>query len=97
VSDADVTKTAKQFIDSALAARGHLGYSAHVSKKSYGRAVSQAASVFETLEVTTRAQKPPPTAVGASVRASESTAVPRMRGYPPGPAKGSATTRVRPR
>jgi hypothetical protein len=44
---ADVQKAAKEFIDSALAARARLGYSAKVSKKSYGRAVDQATHVFE--------------------------------------------------
>jgi hypothetical protein len=48
--DADVSKTAKEFIDRALAARGRLGYSAKVSKKSYGRAVEQAADVFGALQ-----------------------------------------------
>jgi hypothetical protein len=50
--DADVSKTAKEFIDRALAARGRLGYSAKVSKKSYGRAVEQAADVFGALQGT---------------------------------------------
>ena len=50
--DADVSKTAKEFIDRALAARGRLGYSAKISKKSYGRAVDQAADVFEALRAT---------------------------------------------
>jgi hypothetical protein len=45
----DATKAAKAFIDAALAAREHLGYSARVSKKSYGLAVTRAASVFEDL------------------------------------------------
>jgi hypothetical protein len=47
--DPDASKTAKEFIDRALAARGRLGYSTKVSKKSYGRAVEQAADVFEAL------------------------------------------------
>jgi hypothetical protein len=46
-ADPEVRKTAKDFIDSALAARGRLGYSAKVSKKSYGRAIDQATAVFE--------------------------------------------------
>jgi len=53
MSDPDVKKTAKEFIDAALAARGRLGYSTKVSRKSYGRAISQAASAFETLRRTT--------------------------------------------
>jgi len=60
VTDADVTKKAKEFIDSVLAARGRLGYSTHVSKKSYGRAVSQAACVFETLQETNADRKAHP-------------------------------------
>jgi hypothetical protein len=45
----DVKKAAKEFIDSALAARARLGDSAKVSKRSYGRAVDQATDVFERL------------------------------------------------
>ena len=52
-ADPDVKKAAKKFIDSALAARARLGYSAKVSKKSYGRAVDQATDVFERLQGTT--------------------------------------------
>jgi hypothetical protein len=55
--DPDVNKTAKEFIDRALAARGRLGYSTKVSKKSYGRAVEQAADVFEALRGTSADQK----------------------------------------
>jgi hypothetical protein len=51
-ADPEARKRAKDFIDSALAARGRLGYSAKVSKKSYGRAVDQAADVFERLRGT---------------------------------------------
>jgi hypothetical protein len=51
-ADPEVRKMAKDFIDSALAARGRLGYSAKVSKKSYGRAVDQATDVFERLRGT---------------------------------------------
>jgi hypothetical protein len=40
-------------IDSALAARKQLGYSARISKKSYGRAVEQATDIFERLQGTT--------------------------------------------
>ena len=47
--DLEAKKAAKAFIDGALAARERLGYSAKVSKKSYGRAVEQATSVFERL------------------------------------------------
>jgi hypothetical protein len=60
VTEADVTKKAQEFIDSALAARGRLGYSTRVSKKSYGRAVSQAALVFQTLQGTNAERKAHP-------------------------------------
>jgi hypothetical protein len=60
MGDADVTR-AKAYIDGALAARGRLGYSARVSKKSYGRAVNRAASVFKTLQEVNRERKAPPT------------------------------------
>jgi hypothetical protein len=52
-TDPEVKKTAKEFVDRALAARERLGYSAKVSKKSYGRAVDQATGVFERLRETT--------------------------------------------
>jgi hypothetical protein len=52
-TDPDVREKAKEFIDSALAARERLGYSAKVSKKSYGRAVDRATGVFERLRSTT--------------------------------------------
>jgi hypothetical protein len=52
MTDPNITETAKEFVDRVLAARGQLGYSARVSKKSYGLAVKQAASVFETLRAT---------------------------------------------
>jgi hypothetical protein len=52
-TDPEVKKTAKDFIDSALAERERLGYSSKVSKKSYGRAVDQATDVFERLQATT--------------------------------------------
>jgi hypothetical protein len=52
-ADPEAKKAAKEFIDSALAARERLGYSAKVSKKSYGRAVEQATGVFERLRVST--------------------------------------------
>lgn len=52
-ADPDVQKAAKEFIDSALAARARLGYSAKVSKRSYRRAVDQATDVFERLQGTT--------------------------------------------
>ena len=55
--DPDANKAAKEFIDSALAARGRLGYSVKVSKKSYGRAVAQAKSVFERFQ-TTKSEPP---------------------------------------
>jgi hypothetical protein len=61
MTDTDATKTAKAFIDAALAAREHLGYSARVSKKSYGLAVTQAASVFEDLRAVNVAPKAYPT------------------------------------
>jgi hypothetical protein len=51
-ADPEVRKMAKDFIDSALAARGRLGYSAKISKKSYGRAVDRATDVFERLRGT---------------------------------------------
>lgn len=60
MNDADVTKKATEFIDSVFAARGRLGYSTRVSKKSYGRAVSQAACVFETLQGTKAERKAHP-------------------------------------
>jgi hypothetical protein len=53
-ADPEVKKAAKEFIDSALAARERLGYSAKISKKAYGRAVEQATHVFERLRGSTR-------------------------------------------
>jgi hypothetical protein len=61
MNDPDVTKIAKAFIDGALAARERLGYSARVSKKSYRRAVDQAAFVFEDLRAANGDQKALPT------------------------------------
>ena len=55
--DPDVSKKAKEFIDRALAARGRLGYSTKVSKKSYGLAVDQAAGVFGALQGTSADQQ----------------------------------------
>jgi hypothetical protein len=52
-ADPEVRKAAKEFVDGALAARERLGYSAKVSKKSYGRAVEQATGVFERLRAST--------------------------------------------
>jgi hypothetical protein len=52
-TDPEMKKTAKDFIDSALAERERLGYSSKISKKSYGRAVDQATHVFERLQATT--------------------------------------------
>jgi hypothetical protein len=52
-ADPEVKKAAKEFIDSALAARERLGYSAKVPKKAYGRAVEQATGVFERLRGST--------------------------------------------
>src|SRR5215204_5433532 len=50
--DPDVNKSAEELIGRALAARGRLGYLAKISKKSYGRAVDQAADAFEVLRAT---------------------------------------------
>jgi hypothetical protein len=55
--DPDVSKTAKEFIDRALAARGRLGYPTKVSKKSYGLAIDQAAGVFQALRATSGDRK----------------------------------------
>ena len=48
----DVAKAAKEYVDKALAERGKLGYKANVPKKSYNRAVAQAADVFGRLAAT---------------------------------------------
>jgi hypothetical protein len=52
VAEPDAEKTAKEFIDGSLAARTQLGYSAKVSKRSYGQAVKRVAGVFERLRAT---------------------------------------------
>jgi hypothetical protein len=57
--DPDVSKTAKEFIDRALAARGRLGYSTKISKKSYGLAVDQVAGVFQALRGTSADRNEP--------------------------------------
>jgi hypothetical protein len=57
VAEPDAEKAAKEFIDGTLAARAQLGYSAKVSKRSYGRAVKRVAGVFERLRTTI--QEPP--------------------------------------
>jgi hypothetical protein len=48
-TDGRATQAAKEYVDSALAERSRLGYTARISKKSYGRAVAQAAGVFARL------------------------------------------------
>ena len=58
MTDPNVVKMATEFIDRALEARGQLGYSAKVSKKSYGLAVKRAACVFERLSATNSGHKP---------------------------------------
>jgi hypothetical protein len=49
-TDGRATQAAKEYVDSALAERSRLGYTARISKKSYGRAVAQAAGVFARLD-----------------------------------------------
>lgn len=48
-ADPEIEKAAKEYVDKALAERDRLGYSAKVPKKSYGRAVAQAADAFDRL------------------------------------------------
>jgi hypothetical protein len=64
-ADRRTEKAARNFIDSALAERNRLGYTRKISKKSYGRAVDQAAEVFETLARTNPAASPGNGAPGA--------------------------------
>jgi hypothetical protein len=53
-TDGRATQAAKEYVDSALAERSRLGYTARISKKSYGRAVTQAAGVFARLNEANR-------------------------------------------
>jgi hypothetical protein len=48
-TDTSAEKVARDFVDGVLAERTRLGYTRKVSKKSYGRAVHQAAGVFSRL------------------------------------------------
>jgi|tagenome__1003787_1003787.scaffolds.fasta_scaffold15179892_2 hypothetical protein len=54
----EFSKAAKEYVDKALAERSRLGYTANVSKKSYSRAVAQAADVFGKLARTSESERP---------------------------------------